>query len=203
MNYIEVKKNLVYICNKIQNMGFTQGSGGNISCRVPGTDLAAIKRSGVNMGEMTENEVLIVDFQGNIMEGEGTPSKEVNFHLGLLKMRPEISAVVHCHPNCAIAFANCHLEMPHTTCTSRKYIGRVPWIGYAAPGSAKLKDLVLGAFEDVDVRAILMDQHGICTVGKTLLEAFNLADIVEQTCKQALFICEIRQNRAFFESMKL
>jgi len=203
MKYLETRKELVHISRMVQAKGYTQASGGNLSCRVRGTDLFAIKKTAVNMSEMTEADVLIVDQDGAVVDGDGKPSKEVNFHLGIMKIRRDVNAVVHCHPNFSIAFANCELELPHTTVTSKKNVGRIPWVETAPPGSEELKNNVLEAFmEYPDIKGILMKEHGICTVGSTLLEAYNRADIIEQTAKQAYLVMEISKNRDFFADDK-
>lgn len=204
MSYEKIKEELAHISRLTYQKGYTQSSGGNISCRVPGTDLFAIKRTAVNMGEMVAADALIVNEHGTIVDGEGTPSKEVNFHIGIMKVRSDVNAVVHCHPCYSIAFANNRINLPHTTVTSKKNIGRVPWVAAASAGSAALKEIVVQGFIDnPGIKAILMEQHGICAVGPTLLNAFNIADLIEGTAKQAYLELQISQNIEFFQKMGL
>ncbi|MDO5348498.1 MAG: class II aldolase/adducin family protein [Lachnospiraceae bacterium] len=198
MEYLKIRKELAEFCHYVYEKGYTQASGGNLSCRVPGTDLFAIKKTAVNMRTMTEQDVLIVDGNGSVVYGDGVPSKETGFHLGVLKLRPDMNAFVHCHPNFAIGIANNEMELPHTTVTSRKIVGRVPWIPSAPAGSDALREAVIDAFRsNPECNAILMKEHGICTIGVTLEKAYNLADLVEQTARQACiqtFIAEHRET---------
>ncbi len=203
MEYLYIRKELVRFCRKVYEKGYTQASGGNLSCRVPGTDYYAIKRTAVNMWDMNEEDVLIVDGNNNVVYGDGVPSKEVNFHLGLMKLRPEVNAVVHCHPNYSVAFASCDLSLPHTTVTSKKLLGHVPCIECAPAGSPELRDYVIEAFrEKPDIKGVLMKNHGVCTVGASLINAYNVADMIEQTAKQAYLMLEISKNKDFFLALE-
>lgn len=202
--YAEVRKELTKFCHIIYEKGYTQASGGNLSCRVPGTEYFAIKRTAVNMRVMTEEDVLIIDKFGNVIDGEGKPSKEVNFHLGIFELRPDVNAVIHCHPCYAIAFANNELDLPHVTVTSRKVVGPVSWVPSALAGSTELRDFVVEGFRShPESKAILMKEHGICSVGASLEAAFNIADLVEQTCFQAYLTVQVAKDREIYRTMAL
>lgn len=204
MTYQDVREELVRFCRIIFEKGYTQASGGNLSCRVPGTPYFAIKKTGVNMKVMTQADVLIIDEHGTVVDGEGRPSKEVNFHLGIYALRPEVNAVIHCHPCYSIAFANNELPLPHCTVTSRKVVGYVPWVESAPAGSPELRDYVVNAFRDhPESKAILMKEHGICVAGASLEAAFNVADIVEQTARQAYLQVQIARDRELYAAMTL
>nr|WP_326184213.1 class II aldolase/adducin family protein [uncultured Oscillibacter sp.] len=203
-SYDDIRKELTNFCRIVYEKGYTQASGGNLSCRVPGTDYFAIKRTGVNMRIMTERDVLIIDSEGTVIDGEGKPSKEVNFHLGIMKLRPEVNAVIHCHPCYAIAFANNELALPHVTVTSRKVVGPVPWVPAAPAGSPELRDYVVAGFRrHPESKAILMKEHGICAVGATLEAAFNIADLVEQTAFQAYLQIQIAKDQELYSALAL
>ncbi|GLC80937.1 aldolase [Lacrimispora brassicae] len=202
MDYTKVKDELVHISRLTYQKGYTQASGGNISCRVPGTSFFAIKKTAVNMGEMTVADVLIVDEDGSVIDGQGVPSKEVNFHIGIMKVREDVNAVVHCHPCYAIAFADACLSLPHTTVTSKKNLGEIPCVAAASAGSAELKEYVVDAFRTkAGIKGILMEQHGICAVGASLINAFNMADLIEGTAKQAYLCLEVSRNAEYFKQL--
>lgn len=204
MNYTEIKEQLVHISRLTYQKGYTQASGGNISCRVPKTPYYAIKKTAVNMGEMTLADVLIVDQDGQVIDGEGVPSKEVNFHIGIMKVREDVNAVVHCHPCYSVAFADSRLSLPHTTVTSRKNLGEIPCIAAAPAGSVELKEYVVEAFKTKPgIKGILMEQHGICAVGASLIGAFNLADLIEGTAKQAYLSLNVSRNTDYFKQLLL
>jgi len=201
MDFSEVRKDVAKFCHFVYEKGYTQGSGGNLSCRVPGTNLFAIKKTTVNMRVMTETDVLIVDENGEVVYGDGKPSKEAGFHLGVLKLRPEMNAFIHCHPNYSIALANNEIDLPFTTVTSKK-VGFVPRIESALAGSDELKDYVVEAFRaHPQSKGILMKEHGICVVGPSLEDAYNIVDLIEQTAKQACIQVQIAQNREMFKKL--
>lgn len=202
--YTKVRQELTQFCHMIYEKGYTQASGGNLSCRVPGTPYFAIKKTGVNMRVMTEADVLIIDADGKVIDGDGVPSKEVNFHLGVLAIRPEANAVVHCHPNYAIAFANNEMDLPHTTVTSRKVVGYVPWVESALAGSTELRDIVVEGFRShPESKAVLMKAHGVCVAGPSLEAAYNVTDLLEQTAKQAYLTVQVAKDKATYAEMKL
>lgn len=202
MDYSEVQKEVAKFCHLIYEKGYTQASGGNLSCRVPGTNLFAIKKTAVNMRLMTEKDVLIVDENGAVVYGDGKPSKEAGFHLGVLKLRPEMNAFIHCHPNYSIAIANNDMELPLTTVTARKVVGFIPWIDSAPAGSDELKDYVVEAFCNYpESKGILMKEHGVCVAGLSLEAAFNIVDLIEQTAKQAFIQVQVAQSREKFREL--
>lgn len=202
MDFREVRQEVARFCHYIYEKGYTQASGGNLSCRVPGTEFFAIKKTAVNMRVMTEEDVVIVDGDGHVVYGDGRPSKEAGFHLGVLKLRPEMNAFIHCHPNYAIAIANNHMDLPATTVTAKKVVGYVPWIESAPAGSDELRSYVIEAFrKHPQSRGILMKEHGICTVGVSLEAAYNIADLIEQTARQACIQVQVAQNRDKFREL--
>jgi len=202
MDYNKVQKEVAQFCKLIYEKGYTQASGGNLSCRVPGTNLFAIKKTGVNMSLMTETDVLIVDENGTVIYGDGKPSKEAGFHLGVYKLRPEVNGFIHCHPNYSIALANNEMDLPCTTVTARKVVGYVPWIETALAGSDDLRDYVVEAFrKNPQSKGILMKEHGVCVAGISLEAAYNVVDLIEQTAKQAFVQVMVAQNREKFREL--
>jgi L-ribulose-5-phosphate 4-epimerase len=193
MNIELLKKELEYISHKVYQKGFTQATGGNISVRISGTDQVLIKRSGVSLGEVSREDALIVNMDGKVLEGQGKPSKEIGFHLGIYKTRPDVHAVVHCHPNYAVGYACLGQELPLPTVTARKLLGKVPCVEVAPSGSPELARFVVEAFETYpDIKAVLMKDHGICAVGPTLEAAYNVTDLLEATAKQAFIVSQLK-----------
>ena len=202
MDFRAVRQEVAEFCHYIYEKGYTQASGGNLSCRVPGTELVAIKKTAVNMRVMTDADVLIVDMEGNVVYGDGKPSKEAGFHLGVLKLRPEMNAFIHCHPNYSIALANNNIELPFTSVTARKVVGHVPFIESAPAGSEDLRRYVIDAFRDhPESKGILMKEHGVCAVGPSLEAAYNVVDLIEQTAKQACIQVQVAVNRDNFREL--
>lgn len=187
MNIDELKKELVKVSKRCYDKNLISATGGNVSCRVPGRDAMLIKSSGSAFSDMTEEDVVLVDFDGNLLEGEKQLSKEWRFHAGILKNRSDVNVVVHVHPPYATAIAANHEELPLVTNHAKGYLKYVPTIDVAGSGSELLAEYVMAEYKDPERIAILMKEHGIITVGDSFNKAFYLAEMLEDTAKIALF----------------
>lgn len=193
MNVQLLKKELEYVSHKVYQKGYTQATGGNISVRIPDTDHVLIKRSGVSLGEVSREDALVINMNGEVIEGQGKPSKEIGFHLGIYKVRSDVNAVVHCHPNYAIGYAILGQELPLPTVTAQKLLGHVPVAKSAPSGSKELARYVTEVFENYpDIKVALMENHGICSVGTSLEAAYHVADLTEATAKQAFISTQLK-----------
>ncbi|MCL4425864.1 MAG: class II aldolase/adducin family protein [Firmicutes bacterium] len=186
MNLEDLKKELVAISRLAYHRGLTSGVSGNISQRVPGHDQVLIKRSGTSFADAQTSDFLLVALTGELLAGSGTPSVEINFHLGIYRERPDVGAVLHGHSTFATAFAVAGKTLPALTLASAEGLGEVPLVPYAPAGSQELAALVVQAFRSSNIKAALLRRHGMVTVGKDLRQAFYLADLVEDTAKVAL-----------------
>ena len=163
-------------------------AGGNISARCG--DNVLITASNVSLRETAADGVILCDMDGNVLEGNASlkPSKETRFHLSIYKSRPEVGAVIHAHPCYATAFSLDGEELPLYTVSAKLKLVRVPIIQEAPPGSAELAENVRRAVSEdhADVFAYIMRAHGILTMGRTMKETFDLAELLEDTAKIAL-----------------
>lgn len=175
------KKKLVEICHKVYQNGFVAAYDGNVSYRTINNTIM-ITKSGICKGDVRENNLVEIDLDGKIISGKHKISTEHKIHLLAYKKRKEVNAVVHCHPIYATAFAlldkglNKHY-LPEVLLT----IGKVPLCKYATPST-----------EDVPVSlepyiryswAMLLQNHGALTLGKTLDEAYFKMEKLEHTAK--------------------
>jgi L-fuculose-phosphate aldolase len=104
-----------------------------------------------------------------------------------------VGAVVHLHPPHATAFAVRGMELPLVTDGAMLNLKHVPVVGHAPSGSPELHRIVEDGLKKYpDAKAILMERHGMFTMGPTLTVAFNLADLVEDTAKIAILAQSIR-----------
>lgn len=187
MSANRLKEELVEFSRRCYDRYLISATGGNISCRVPREDAILIKSSGSAFSDMTTDDIVKIDLDGNILEGSGDKSKEWKFHAGIYKVRPDVDVVIHVHPPHATAIAANHDELPLVTNHAKGYLKDVPTIGIASSGSEKLADYVIEQFKDSERVAILMKEHGIITVGNSFKKAFYLAEMLEDTAKIALF----------------
>ena len=185
-----LRRELAETCRKAFHRGLVGGAGGNISLRIPGKDQALISATGVSLGDMEPESVILVNLDGKLLDGGPgmRPSKETGFHVAAYRLRPDVGAVVHLHPPHATAFAVCGMELPLVTDGARLILKHVPVVGHAPSGSPELHRIVEeGLRKYPDAKAILMERHGMFTMGPNLTVAFNLADLVEDTAKIAIF----------------
>ena len=108
----EIAKKLVTASERAYNRGIQTGSGGNVSARIPGTETMLVKASGGSLGDCTPEGFLITDFDGNLIEGNGKPTREALLHGYIYKMREDVNAVVHVHAPYAIIFRLCRSPQP-------------------------------------------------------------------------------------------
>lgn len=184
-----LKEELVEVCIRAWQRRLVAGAGGNVSLRIPRTDLCLITATGVALADVTAADILTMDLGGDVLDApEGRrPSKETGFHLVAYRCRPEVGAVVHVHPPHATAFAASHHPLPLVTDGAAARLKVVPCLGYAPSGSPELHRIVedgLGAYPQAT--AFLLLNHGLIALGPHLKGAFYIADLVEDTAKIAL-----------------
>lgn len=187
MDINNLKSEIVRISKRCYDRQMICAAGGNISCRVPGEEAMYIKGSGSAFSDMTEDDVVKVDLDGNMIEGTKKISKEWQFHAGIYKERPDVMVVVHIHPPYATAIASSQSELPLVTNHSKVYLKHVPTVDIAPSGSNELAEYVVTEFKDTERVAVLLKEHGIVAVGQSFNQAFYLSEMVEDTAKIALF----------------
>ncbi|MDK2821635.1 MAG: hypothetical protein PWP31_1600 [Clostridia bacterium] len=189
---------LIEVCKEVYNRGLTTGAAGNVSVRIPETKYFLIKRTGSSMGRVKESDFLITDIDGNIVEGEGKPSMEINFHLGIYRQRPEIGAVIHAHPPYTVAFASSNGLLPLVTVAAKMFLKEVPNIPFAPPGSDELAKLVVEQYKREYINSVTMIEHGAITAGKDLWKAYDLMEYLEDNAKVALAMLQIKNSKFKF-----
>jgi len=185
MSSLEMQmQEMIRIAHRAAALGLQSGTGGNISVRCGLSYLA--KASGTSLYGMTEADIVTLDREGNIIGGSGLPTKEVRFHLGIYRERPDVGAVVHYHAPFATAFAIKAVAIPLLTFHAQRALRKMPVIPPMPDGSKELAEAVVGALRDREVRLVLLAAHGLVAVGETLLDAQGLAELAEETAKTAL-----------------
>jgi len=175
------KKKLVEICHKVYEKGFVAAYDGNISERTTnGTVL--ITRSGICKGDVTEKDIVEIDLNGKVLSGKSKISTEHKIHLYAYKKRSEVNAVVHCHPVYSTVFALLgegliDHYLPEVFLT----IGKVPLCKYATPSTDKVPESLEPHINYT--WAILLQNHGALTLGKTLDDAYYKMEKLEHAAK--------------------
>jgi len=166
---------------------------GNLSARLPNGNFLCTQ-AGCHKGLLTDDHLVVIDPSGKKIRGKGEPTSEMRMHLACYEERPDCMAVIHAHPPMAIAFtiagesmARCVL--PEVVLT----LGVVPTVEYATTGTQTLADKLRPVVRGHD--ALIMDTHGVVTLGTSLLEAFCRLETVEHTAfitKQARDMGKVR-----------
>ena len=178
------REQVAYFMRRLYRQFLTTTSGGNISCRTADGNIA-ITASQTDKCEQSWETVGILTPEGESLTPELKLSIESGLHLAIYAARPDVSAIVHAHPVTATFF--CTTDVPinmHLTAEAYAVAGEVVRIPYALMGTQELARLVAEKMKDCDCG--LMDNHGVITVGKSLLSAFDKMELLENAAKQTL-----------------
>lgn len=186
----KVAEELVIASKRAYTRGIQTGSGGNVSARVPGKELMIVKASGGSLGDCTADGFVITDFDGNLVEGKGKPTREALLHGLLYRICPKVNAVVHTHSPYCIAWASTRKPLPRTTWHSQlKICADMPTLDVPAPMVGKeYFHLVEDIYRETpDLPGFLLVDHGLVAVGKDALTAEHNAELMEETA-QVVFL---------------
>lgn len=175
---------IVRLGKRLYERGFIAATDGNLSVRLDDERLL-VTPTCMCKGMMEADDLVIVDLHGHRLEGDRNVSSEVEMHLLIYSMRPEIGAIVHAHPPTATGFAAAGVSLEEPLISEVVLtLGSVPLAKYACPGtrdlSSSLRPLV------PEHNAILMANHGVVAYGDDLEQAFMHMETVEHFAKIAL-----------------
>lgn len=166
---------------RLVRTGLVTGTSGNLSVCNAEKSQAAISPTGVSYEEMTPQDVVVVDLDGEIVDGGLKPTSEIAFHLALLNLRQDIQAVVHTHSSFATTVSCLGWELP----AIHYHVGfagvSVPCAPYATYGTQELSNRICRTIGKRN--AVLLANHGVVAVGRTLERAFITAEQVEYVAR--------------------
>ncbi len=171
INYAHPKDQIVEFMKRIYGYGMTTTSGGNLSILDDNGDMW-ISPGGIDKGTLQREDIVCVKADGTIV-GRHKPSSEYPFHRAVYKMRRDVRALLHAHPPALVSFSVAG-KIPNTYVhpTAKRICGTVGYAPYEVPGSEALGKNVAAAFA-AGHSTILLENHGACCVGATLLQAFQ------------------------------
>jgi len=182
MNLNPYISDIIYYVNRLYNKQLISSSGGNISVRAD-DNLMLITPSGLDKGNLTETDICLADFDGNLMLSENQSdnlklSMESQIHIAVYKARPDVRAIIHSHPIFASAYSSTQ-EIINTHLTGEIYavVGEPFYVEYARMGSVQLAELVGKSSADANV--LILANHGVIAYGKDIFEAYNRTEIIE------------------------
>lgn len=155
---------------------------GNASGRDPKTGLVVIKPSGVLYDQMHPEDLVVVDLDGNVVEGRLRPSVDTATHLYIYRHRPDVGGIVHTHSPYATSFAALGEPIPVVlTAIADEFGGPVPCAPYAPVGGEAIGRAVVEHIGSSP--AVLLKNHGVFTVGGDVWAALKAAVMVEDVAK--------------------
>ena len=164
--------------------GLVVWTAGNVSARVPGADLMVIKPSGVSYAELTPESMVVTDLDGNLLEGDYSPSSDTFAHAYVYRHMPGVGGVVHTHSTYATAWAACREPIPCVlTMMGDEFGGEIPVGPFALIGDDSIGRGIVDTLAASRSRAVLMANHGVFTIGKDAREAVKAAAMCEEVAK--------------------
>jgi len=175
-----IKEEIVEIGKRLYNAKLNGGYGGNFSVR--DEDFIYITPSGLPKDKLDYTDIVVIDFKGNVVEGQGKPSSEILFHILIYKKRKDVNAIIHAHPAFATGFSIAQVPIEdgihEESCI---VLGKVPVIPYEVTSSKELAEKVGDVITNHD--AALLANHGAIAVGEDLERAFRKIEELELLCK--------------------
>lgn len=176
------REEVIKIALKAQQLGLIALTFGNFSLRDQETGYVCITPSGMDYEDLEAADIVVMDDQGKIIDGQRKPSVETPMHTMVYRKRKDVCGVVHTHSVFATAWASCYVEFPVIAAELAALVGEpVKTAPYRRMGSMELAEIVSETLQDK--HAVLMSNHGLLTVGSNLKTAFANAVIVEEAAK--------------------
>lgn len=180
MNY---KAYLVESGKRMLHKGLTVETWGNLSIRDPETGLIYLTPSAMPYDTLTDEDIVVMRPDGTVAEGYRKPTVEVGMHLGILRTRPEVNAVIHTHPIYSQVFAVLRRPIPPVIDEAAQALGGTVFPAeYALPGTPALAENVLKALGEHG-NACLLANHGAVCLGETMDQAFRVCTVLEMTAR--------------------
>ncbi|MBC5829778.1 MAG: class II aldolase/adducin family protein [Candidatus Eremiobacteraeota bacterium] len=177
------RRTLVRYARELWKRRLVSGTSGNLSVRLKDGSFL-VTPSQHSLRNLRGDELLRVDGAGVPLDSRGTPSSELAVHLMAYSVRLDIAAVVHTHPTFCVVWSSFGRVFPRETVGARETLGEVAWTPYAPPGTQELANITATEFAR-GVNTVLMENHGLTTIGVTLEDAFVLSDLAEETARVA------------------
>ncbi|MFX1304649.1 MAG: NAD(P)-dependent oxidoreductase [Promethearchaeota archaeon] len=180
----KLKKEIVDLCKILLKEKHVIGSAGNVSTRVKDdeNELILITPSNVNYAEMKPEDILIIDMDGKVIEGDRNPSVEKYMHLNVYRERDDVNAIIHAHSIYSTVLSALNLSLPPVMEELVPYIGgEVQCAEYGEAGSDELAETVINALEEKN--AVLLANHGNLCCGSHLEGAKTVLDYLERGAK--------------------
>ena len=183
----ELRQTLAELHAELVRSGLVVWTSGNVSARVPGRDLIVIKPSGVGYDDLDASAMVVVDLNGNLVEGELAPSSDTATHAYVYRALPEVGGVAHTHSPYATAWAAQGQPIPCVlTALADEFGGDIPVGPFARIGGEEIGVGIVETLAGSRSPAVLMRSHGVFTIGESAREAVKSAVMCEDVARTVL-----------------
>lgn len=183
MMYLEERADLCKVTKMMFDRFITNAAGGNISVKMNDEHfiMTPTLMSQMKFGRLEPEEIIVIDREGRVIEGNGKVTREFNMHVAAYDALPEAGAVLHAHAKESMVFASLGLEMPHL-CEATRKLGQIITLPFAPATSKELahnvKQYLQTRKDDLPI-ATLLREHGILVVDKTLRKGYDMLERIE------------------------
>jgi len=177
----QYKQEICDIGDRLYKRGFAAANDGNITYRISENEVLCTPTM-VNKGFMKPADIALIDMEGNQLAGDRKRSSEALLHLEILKARPDVKSVVHCHPPHATAFAVAREAIPSCVLPEVEvFLGNVPIAKYATPGGQEFAETILPFVAQSNV--MVLANHGTVSYGESVERAYWWTEILDAYCR--------------------
>ena len=183
----ELRRTVAQLHGELTRYGLVAWTSGNVSARVPGSELFVIKPSGVGYDELTADSMVVVDLYGKVVEGELSPSSDTATHAHIYRALGAVGGVVHTHSPYATAWAVHGRAIPCVlTAMADEFGGDIPVGPFARIGGEEIGVGVVEALQGSRSPAVLMRNHGVFSVGASARDAVKAAVMCEDVARTVM-----------------
>ena len=188
----QLKEEVYRLHLELPKNGLVTWTGGNVSARDPESGLDVIKPSGIPYDELRPEHHVVVNLEGDVVEGTLKPSSDTASHLYIYRHRPDVHGAVHTHSRYATAFAAVGRPIPvYLTAMGDEFGGPIPCAGFALIGDEEIGRQVVDHIGSSP--AVLLKNHGVFTVGPTAEAAVKAAVMVEDVAHTVWIALQLGQ----------
>jgi L-ribulose-5-phosphate 4-epimerase len=178
------RSSVAHLHAELLRWGLVVWTAGNVSARVPGEDLFVIKPSGVSYDELTPENMLVCDLDGHVVDGDHSPSSDAAAHAYVYRAMPEVGGIVHTHSTYATAWAARGEAIPCVlTAMADEFGGEIPVGPFALIGNDDIGRGIVETLRGHRSRAVLMQNHGVFTIGPDATAAVKAAVMCEDVAR--------------------
>lgn len=184
--FITAKNDFISAAVRTYESGIQTGTGGNLSTRIPETEVMLVKPSGYTYDSCSEENLIITDYEGRVLEGDLKPTKESTLHGSLYRRYPQIGGIVHTHSPYSILCSLHYDEIKSVTMHSKlKLKMNIPVIDITTQSvtEEEIGKIYKVMDENPDIQAFVLKGHGIVAVGATAVKAGQTAELIEETAE--------------------